>query len=170
LKAQKDPLTFVEVADQVTRKMDGVHFLLAGDGVLAEEVRKRVAKMKHPDRFHSLGWVRNTAQLLAQLDLVVLTSLWEGVPRVIPESTIAGVPVIASDIDGNREVIFPGRNGALAEPRNAESFTSRVIDALESSEKVDPKLTEEFKREFDIDQMVRLQEELYCNLTSYVAV
>jgi glycosyltransferase involved in cell wall biosynthesis len=104
------------------------------------------------------------------LDLVVLTSLWEGLPRVIPEATIAGVPVIASDIDGNREIIHPGRNGALAIPGNALDFAAKIEQALNQSWTVDPQLAANIREEFDIDRMVRLQEDLYCNLTSYVSV
>lgn len=170
LKEQKDPLSFVEIADRVTQQLPDIHFVLAGDGELAKAVMQRAAKMKHPDRFHHLGWVRNTAEFLAQLDLAVLTSLWEGLPRVIPECTIAGLPIIASNIEGNREVIREGKNGFLAQPRDVADFTAKIVKMLEHRAKVDSELGKEFKHEFDIDRMVRKQEELYCKLSSYAAV
>jgi glycosyltransferase involved in cell wall biosynthesis len=166
LKPQKDPVTFVHAADIVTRKNPSTHFVLTGDGVLRPRVAKEIAKMKYPERFHLLGWTRNVPEILADLDLVVLTSLWEGLPRIIPEAAISGVPMIASNIEGNREVITEGRNGALAEPSNAEDFARKILQALEQNWKVDPTASREFAAEFDIRNMVRKQEELYLNLSS----
>ncbi len=170
LKPQKDPLTFVAAADLVTRKLPDVHFVLAGDGDLRDAVLRRIGRMRHADRFHFLGWIRNTEQLLSDLNLVVLTSLWEGLPRVIPESTVAGIPVIASDIEGNREIIHPGRNGVLAIPGNALDFAAKIEQGLQQSWTVDPQLSAQIRKEFDIDQMVRQQEELYCSLNSLLHV
>ncbi|MGH9905151.1 MAG: glycosyltransferase [Pyrinomonadaceae bacterium] len=47
-----------------------------------------------------LGWRREIPEILANVDLVVLPSLWGGLPRVIPEASVAGVPVIASNAIG----------------------------------------------------------------------
>ena len=105
-------------------------------------------------------------QVLANLDLLVLTSLWEGLPRVIPEAGIAGVPVIASNVDGNREIIIEGRTGMLAEPRNPRDFADKIVQALKENLKVDPALSRQLQHEFDIREMVRLQEELYLKLAA----
>jgi glycosyltransferase involved in cell wall biosynthesis len=166
LKPQKDPLTFVEAADIVSRKMNSVKFLLIGDGDLADAVMRRVGKMRYGYNFKHLGWRREIPEILANLDLVVLPSLWEGLPRIIPEATIAGVPVIASDIDGIREIIFEGRNGALAAPQNAEDFAEKILTALDENWKVDPDLSQEIQHEYDIREMVRQQEALYLKLAS----
>ncbi len=123
LKLQKDPVTFVEAADLVTRKNRDVKFLLFGDGELAGAVKRSMEKMKYPRSFQHMGWTRDVPQVLANLDLLVLTSLWEGLPRVIPEAGIAGVPVVASNVDGNREIISDGRNGSAG--RAAESARFR---------------------------------------------
>jgi glycosyltransferase involved in cell wall biosynthesis len=164
LKSQKDPLTFVDAADIVTRKMSNVRCFLFGDGELANAVARRVMKMRNPHSFHHAGWIRNVPEILANLDLVVLTSLWEGLPRVIPEATIAGVPVVASNIEGNREIIFDGRNGVLAEPRNAQDFAEKIIRVLKEGWEVDPDLSRQIQHDFDIREMVRKQEELYLQL------
>jgi glycosyltransferase involved in cell wall biosynthesis len=164
LKPQKDPLTFVEAADLVTQKRSDAFFFLIGDGELRPQVQKRVSRMKHPERFQLLSWRRDIPELLASLDLTVLTSLWEGLPRVIPEATIAGVPVIASDIEGNREIVHEGRNGALAQPRNAPDFAERIIAALQNQWTVDPVFSGQICEEFNIDRMVSRQQDLYLNI------
>jgi len=166
LKLQKDPVTFVEAADLVTRKNSNVKFLLFGDGDLADTVMRSVAKMKYPRSFRHLGWRRDVPEILANLDVLVLTSLWEGLPRVIPEAGIAGVPVVASNVDGNREIIFEGRNGTLAEPRDPRDFAAKIVQALKENWKVDPVLSRQLQHEFDIREMVHLQEELYLKLAT----
>jgi glycosyltransferase involved in cell wall biosynthesis len=164
LKAQKDPLTFVDAVDRASRKFLNSKFILFGDGELADAVGRRAKKMRYPENFLHAGWTRDVPTVLASLDLLVLTSLWEGLPRVIPEATIAGVPVIASNIDGNREIIFEGRNGTLAEPRNPQDFADKIVEALKEGWKVDPELSRQIQHEFDIREMVRKQEELYLKL------
>lgn len=166
LKPQKDPLTFVEAADLVTRKRPDACFFLIGDGELRPLVQDRVSRMKHPDRFQLLSWRQDIPDLLASLDLTVLTSLWEGLPRVIPEATIARVPVIASDIEGNREIVHQGRNGALVPPRDAAGFSDKIIAALQDRWTVDPVLSSQICDEFNIDRMVAQQQDLYLSLQS----
>lgn len=169
LKTQKDPLTFVDAADRASRKFLNSKFILFGDGELADAVARRAKKMRYSENFLHAGWTRDVPTVLASLDLLVLTSLWEGLPRVIPEATIVGVPVIASNIDGNREIVFEGRNGILAEPRNPQDFADKIVEALKEKWKVDPELSRQIQHEFDIREMVRKQEELYLKLLKPVA-
>ncbi len=164
LKPQKDPVTFVEAADLVTQQMGDVYFILIGDGELRDQVLQRAAGMKEPSRFLHVGWKRNVQQLIGNLNVMVLTSLWEGVPRVIPEALIAGVPVIASDIDGNREILSKGNYGELAEPRNARDFADKIIHALSNYRTVDAKSRKNIQSEFSIQNMVEQQEKLYLSL------
>lgn len=166
LKPQKDPLTFVRAADLVTSELPDVHFVLAGDGELHEQVLDSVRQMKHPDRFHLLSWRRDIPELLAELNISVLSSRWEGLPRVIPEATIAGVPVVASDIDGNREVVVQGKNGELARVGDASDFAEKILAGLHERWRVDAGLQKHIQSEFDIDGMVSQQQDLYLDLLS----
>jgi glycosyltransferase involved in cell wall biosynthesis len=166
LKAQKDPITFVDAADIVSRKEPNVKFLLFGDGEMAESVHRRAEKLQHRHCFLHAGWTRDVAEVFANVDLLIVPSLWEGLPREIPEATIAGVPVIASDVDGNREVIFQGRNGMLAEPHNPEDFAQKILQALDEEWKVDPELSRQIQHEYDIREMLHQEEAVYLKLTS----
>ncbi|MEZ5947920.1 MAG: glycosyltransferase [Planctomycetaceae bacterium] len=68
-------------------------------------------------------------ELLQALDMVVHTSQWEGLARVLPQALIAGKPVISYDIDGAREVVLPGRTGLLV-PRNDLAALERALVEL----------------------------------------
>ena len=166
LKPQKDPLTFVEAAAMVVRKSRSARFLLFGDGEMADAVTRRAAKILSASHFSRPGWTNNIPDVLANLDALVVPSLWEGLPRIIAEATIAGVPVVASPVDGIREIVFEGRNGLFAEPQNAEDFAEKILQVLDDDFHVEPDLSRQIQHEYDIREMVRHLEALYLRVAS----
>jgi glycosyltransferase involved in cell wall biosynthesis len=170
LKPQKDPLTFAKTADRVLNQRNDVYFVLVGDGLLRGAVTRYRKKMKHADRFLMIGWRRDIANILGQLDVLVMTSLWEGLPRILVEAAAARVPAIASDIDGNREIILKSRNGILAQPRNVSDFAQKIIQLLSERPHVDAETVGQIGQEFNIDEMVCKQEKLYLNLISSLSI
>src|SRR5205085_12623317 len=85
LRPQKDPLTFVEAAALVAKKDSDVMFLMCGDGELCEAIARGAEKNLTRENFQQIGWQTGIPEFLVNLDLLVLPSLWEGLPRVIPE-------------------------------------------------------------------------------------
>lgn len=164
LKPQKDPVTFVRAADLVMRKRKDVLFVLAGDGELRKDVTRAIQATQNPAAFRMLGWNFDILRLYSALDLVVLTSRWEGLPRVIPEATICRVPLVVSDIDGHREIVLERINGALAEPGDPADFAERIVQALDEHWTVDEAYARQVAADFDIRDMVTKQEQLYLKL------
>jgi glycosyltransferase involved in cell wall biosynthesis len=166
LKPQKAPLDFVEVAARVALVRPEAEFLMAGDGELRPAVEERARQLGLAGRLHLLGWRRDVPRVMAALDVVVLTSLWEGLPRVVPEAVAAGRPVVATAIDGTAEILHDGENGFVCPPHDCEGLAARVLRLL-----ADPLLgrrvaetARPILEEFDIDVMVREQERLYHRL------
>ncbi len=166
LKPQKAPLDFVEVARLVARELPAARFLVAGDGEMRSAVKARVRAAGLEGRFHLPGWRRDLPRVMAALDVLVLTSLWEGLPRVIPEGIAAGVPVVATAVDGTTDILVDGVNGMVCPPGDITGMAGRVVLLLR-----DPVLGGRLAGrargvlpEFDIDGMVRAQEELYLDL------
>jgi glycosyltransferase involved in cell wall biosynthesis len=166
LKPQKAPLDFVAAAARVAAVRLDARFVVAGDGELRDEVEDRVAAAGLGGRFHLLGWRRDIPRLMAGLDVVVLTSLWEGLPRVVPEAIAAGRPIVATAVDGTGEILRDGVNALVTAPRDPEGIATRILRLL-----ADPSLGEAISAraqpllaEFDIDAMVRAQEDLYRRL------
>jgi len=110
----------IQAATQVVRSEPGVRFLLVGDGLLAEPLRQQIAAAGLDLHFQFTGLVppQRIPELLAAMDIVVHTSLREGLARVLPQALIAGKPVVSYDIDGAREVVIPDETGYLVPPRN----------------------------------------------------
>ena len=105
----------------------------------------------------------NLPGLLAAASVAVLTSHHEGLPRAVVESLAAGVPVVATAVDGTPEVIRPGVNGELVPPGDPEALARAVADLLDDDERrarMAAAATEGLD-DFDLDHMVRDLEELY---------
>ncbi len=165
-KPQKSPLDFVKIASEVLKKAKKAHFIMVGDGELREEVEEERERRSLKERLHLLGWRRDMPAIMKALDVLVLPSLWEGLPRVIPEAMASGKPVVASSIDGAKDIIRDGETGFLALPHDIERFSSRVCLLLEDQRLCQRMVQESQKclHEFDIDAMVRQQEDLYNSI------
>jgi glycosyltransferase involved in cell wall biosynthesis len=165
LKPQKAPLDYVEVAHLVLQEKDA-YFILVGDGILRATVEKQMAALGLGGRLKLLGWRRDIAEILAATDIFVLTSLWEGLPRVLPQAMIMGIPIVATKVDGTPEAVIDGVNGFLVEPHDLKGMAEKIVYFLSHSEKAVEmgKQGKEMVEEFDIGKMVSEQEKLYLSL------
>jgi len=166
LKPQKSPLDFAQVASLVRREVPDARFLLAGDGDLKDALLREVDRLGIDDVFFPLGWRDDVPGLMKSSRVVVLTSKWEGLPRVIPQAKAVGRPVVATAVDGSVEAIRDGIDGYLCSPGDVGSMADRVIRLLKDKDLAD-RMGREGNRvvdEFDQDTMVRKQEELYERL------
>jgi glycosyltransferase involved in cell wall biosynthesis len=166
LKSQKNPLDFVRLAEQVGKRVPGARFLLAGDGELKSDLIHEIDERGLAGSLFLLGWREDVPALMKRSQVVVLTSLWEGLPRVIPQAMAAGRPMVANAVDGSAEAIRDGVDGYLCQPGDVKTMADRVCELLLDPEKAEA-MGEAGKVaavEFDQDVMVRQQEELYEKL------
>ena len=166
LKPQKAPLDFVEAAARIASVRPEASFVMVGDGPLRPQIEARARSLGIASRLHLLGWRRDVPDLLAAFDVAVLTSLWEGLPRVVPEAIAAGRPIVATAIDGTAEILRDGETALLAPPGDPGAVANQVLRLLD-----DPALARRIASAarpllagFDIDWMVREQERLYGRL------
>jgi len=130
LSDQKDPTTFVRAANAVVAEVPEARFVMVGHGPLRRQAERLVADLGLQDRFLFTGARNDVPTILRSFDVFLLTSLWEGMPLVIPQAMACGVPVVASTADGNRELIREGENGLLAPPRSPDEFARAVVRLL----------------------------------------
>lgn len=167
-KPQKSPVDFVEAAAKTIEEIPEAHFFIAGDGELRPQIEAKIAETKISDRFHLLGWRRDVPDLLAALDVLALSSLYEGLPRVIPQAMAAARPVVATDVDGSPEALYDGKTGFLVKPNDPSGMAAKIIEILRDSQmkKSMGEAGRALVAEFDIYKMVKQQEELYLKLLS----
>lgn len=168
-KPQKAPLDFVEVAEMVHRAFPGVEFVMVGDGILMDEVRRAVSLKGFEEVFHLLGWREDVAEVVDVFDVFVLTSLWEGLPMVHAEAMCRSKPIVATRVDGTPEVVVEGENGFLGPPRDVRGLAERVIRLLED-DMLRKKMGETGKKmvspRFTMDRLVSEVDSLYARLLS----
>ncbi len=170
MKAQKAPLDFVRVAAKVAAKRPDTQFLFVGDGELRGAMEAEIARLDLAKSFRLAGWRRDVPAVMRCLDVFVLTSLWEGLPRVYLEALAGGVPVVGTRVDGAAEVVQDGVNGYLLAPGDVQGMADRVIALL-----ANPTMAADMGRkgaslppEFDIHDMVRRQEQEYGRLLAAI--
>jgi glycosyltransferase involved in cell wall biosynthesis len=126
LKPQKAPLDFVRMASRVRAASPCVRFFVAGDGELRPQMEDEISRLALGGVCQLLGWRRDVRALLGALDVLVLTSLWEGLPRVVLEAMVAAKPIVATRVDGTPEAVEEGVNGFLADPHDVDGLANRV--------------------------------------------
>ncbi len=159
----------IEAASQVVQANPNVRFLFIGDGILTEQYTETIRKAGLQDYFHLTGLVppARIPELIGAMDVVVHTSLREGLARVLPQGLIAGKPVVSYDVDGAREVVLTGETGYLLPPKSIEPLADALIE-LAGDEELRLRLGGEGRRrftdQFRHEEMTRQLRELYERL------
>jgi len=127
LKPQKDPLTFARASCRIAPRLRSAHFWIAGDGPLRQQVEQIAAASALTDRLRVLGWRRDVDELLAAADVMVLSSRFEGLPMAVLRAMAAGLPVVATAVDGTPEAVDHGRTGLLVAPGDREALAAAML-------------------------------------------
>jgi len=167
MKPQKAPLDFAETAARAHALNPSTRFFFAGDGEQMPDVRSRVEADGLQDVVKLLGWRDDVPDLLHAMDAFLLTSRFEGLPRVLLQAMAAGRPVVATAVDGTPEVVETGVTGLLAQPGDTAGL-ARHLDRLARDGGLRAALTEKASArlgdEFDIRKMVTDLDGLYADL------
>ncbi|MFA4986782.1 MAG: glycosyltransferase family 4 protein [Candidatus Brocadiia bacterium] len=107
----------------------GMSLAIAGSGEDETSLRKLASSLGITGQVTFAGEVAQVSDFLRGLDLYVQPSRWEGLPYAIMEAMAAGVPVVAADVNGVREVVLNGVTGMLVPPENPEALASAILDA-----------------------------------------
>ncbi|MDI3542907.1 MAG: hypothetical protein PWP57_510 [Candidatus Atribacteria bacterium] len=110
---------------ELTKRCNSAHLLLVGKGERMETLQKRVEKEQIP-RVYFLGYRRDVPQILKETDIAALVSRHEGLPKCIMEAMAMGLPVVASDVRGNRDLVEDGRTGFLVELGDIPGLTKAL--------------------------------------------
>lgn len=133
LYEQKQPLILPAIADELLALscagQQRWRLLITGTGPLEARLRAAVAQSRAADRVSFAGWQPEPHRVFPGADLVLQPSLWEGLPLTLIEAQAAGVPVVASNIKGNREALT-SQTGILCEAQNAAAYAQALAGLL----------------------------------------
>jgi glycosyltransferase involved in cell wall biosynthesis len=152
----KNPTLMVQVA----KALPEISFIMAGGGDMLEEIRASA-----PINLSVIGWTDAT-EFWSQIDVAISTSDNEGMPIALIEAQLAGIPVIATDVGSNAEVIEDGVTG-LVTAKNLESLVA-AVQKLRS----DPTMRASMevaargrsREEFGMDRMIEAHQKLYSDV------
>lgn len=162
----KDPMAFIGVAELVLERFPGSRFVIVGDGPMRYEVERRIAGSGASSRIILAGNRNDVERLLPALDVFLITSRSEGLPRGMLEALAAGVPVVSTDVGGVCELLTGERNGLIRPVGDVKGLADAVCGILAS-----PELPGRLLRNVDTDlepfsaeKMVADLKELYLSM------
>lgn len=167
LHRQKGITFLLKAAKKICKAFPEVKIIIVGGGPLRSKLEREAQRLGLEEEVLFMGEKEDVAKFLSIFDVFVLPSLWEGLPYVLIEAAIFGKPVVATDVDGVREVIENGETGILVPTRDPEALSQAVIHFLQDKEyalKLSQKINENVPPRFTLSRMVAQIQALYLRL------
>jgi len=163
LSEQKGQRDLLAAAAEVVRKDARARFVLVGDGDLRPALEAQAAALGLGERVLFAGHRTDVPSVLAALDVVCISSTYEGTPLALFEAMAAGRPIVSTAVDGCREVLEDGRTALLTPTRDPGALAEALLRVLEGTalrrQLADAAAAE--SRRYDIAECVRQIEALY---------
>jgi glycosyltransferase involved in cell wall biosynthesis len=143
-----------------------VYCSIIGDGPELESLTKEVVVQQLQDTVGFLGKQEQAVGLMPAFDVLVLPSLWEGLPNVIMEAMAQGIPVIATNVGGVPELIQTEVTGLLIEPQNVDALVQAIVTMCDPSvrEPMGMSAKSSIAQQFTLETMVEQYDQLYISL------
>jgi glycosyltransferase involved in cell wall biosynthesis len=161
---QKDYPTFLAAAARVAAALPDVDFVIVGDGALRADLETTARRLGIAERVRFFGLRHDVPAVLAGVDVLALTSRWEGLPNVVIEAMATGAVVVATDVGGCRELIASGETGMLVPPGNPEAVADALLGVLADPERAARQAVaarRRIEREFTLAAMVEKTSRVY---------
>lgn len=164
LDYQKNFPLFLEVAAEVSAQLPQTIFVIAGEGPHQASLEEQSRKLGIAERVRFLGFVKEMPEFYQSLDLLLLTSHFEGTPLTILEAMATGIPVVASQVDGVEDVLQEGQEAILVPPGRKDLFVKGVCQLLENQslwQHFSKAGEEKVRQSHSVEVMTRQVESLY---------
>ncbi len=125
---------FLDAARLVLQSCPDLLFLIIGDGELRQELEEYASSLGIAENIVFLGFRRDLPTIYADLDIVALSSLNEGLPVSVIEAMAAAKPIVATCVGGVPELLDEGRHGIIVPPSNSEKLANGILEILDNPE------------------------------------
>jgi glycosyltransferase involved in cell wall biosynthesis len=130
LDPQKGLGDLIEAASLVAPRVPQAQFLIVGEGPERSRIERDIAARRLGDRVHLAGWRADIPAIMVAGSLLVLSSHWEGLPNVVLEAMAAGLPVVATRVEGVDELVIEAQTGLLVAPRSPKQLAAAIEQML----------------------------------------
>ncbi|WP_407856505.1 glycosyltransferase [Enterococcus hailinensis] len=151
LSEQKNPMLFMKIAKELINKNNSYHFIWVGDGPLMADTKRFIQENDIEDNIHLFGYREDSELIVAGYDIFLITSLYEGLPYAPIEAMRAGVPIIATNVVGNQELINQSENGYLIELNEINNIFEVFKNTFVLQKK---SIQVEFERNYSLSRMI----------------
>jgi glycosyltransferase involved in cell wall biosynthesis len=161
---QKRVKDLIWAADLLKVIRDDVHLLIIGDGPHRDRLERYRKQVQISDRVHFLGTRNDVPRFMPHFDCLWLASAYEGMPNAVMEAMACGVPVVATDIPGNRDLVIHGETGYLVPKGDRAGIarhTNRLLDDAALAQRLGANGRERIANEFSVERMVAAYATLY---------
>jgi sugar transferase (PEP-CTERM/EpsH1 system associated) len=163
----KDQATLLRAVRLIASVMPEVRLDIVGDGSARPALEQLTDSLQLRGHVRFLGFRSDVSECLAQADLFVLSSLKEGISLTLLEAMATGLPIVATDVGGNREVVSHGETGLLVPAQSPELLAAAIQTILgqpELARRMGAAGRQRVEAQFDLRQVVRQYEEMYVAL------
>jgi sugar transferase (PEP-CTERM/EpsH1 system associated) len=130
LSPEKDQRTMLAAFHHVLAEIPDARLIVAGDGPCAVELHEEAAKLGLSGRVEFLGQCSNVPEVLKRMSIFTLSSTTEGLSMTVLEAMAAGLPIVATDVGGNRELVQPPECGLVVPARDPRALGQAYIELL----------------------------------------
>lgn len=155
----------IEAFAQVKKQIPNCLLLFAGDGELRDSLERQACELGCGDSVRFLGRIDNMPEFYSAIDVFILSSVAEGLPRAIVEAMAASVPVIGADAGGIPEILDNGKYGFLVASKNSNALAKAMIKAAQMPENEKIELVKSAKQNvydnFRHSVVIKREEKIY---------
>ncbi len=167
LHTQKGHRYLLAAAAELVKLHPALKFVIIGDGELRGELEQEAARLGVAANVIFAGARTDIAAQLRAMDIFVLPSLWEGLPLVLLEAMAAGLPIVATGVDGVKEILTDGKNALLVPPGNPielQRGIEKVLGDAGLRKRLAGEAVKTVREKFSVGRMVRETEDVYRSL------
>ncbi|NIM91038.1 MAG: glycosyltransferase [Candidatus Aminicenantes bacterium] len=167
LHRQKGIPYLLKAAKTISQVFPRIKILIVGGGPLEQKLERMARRWGVKEYVWFMGERKDAQDLTSLFEVFVLPSLWEGLPYVLMEASVLGKPIVATDVDGNREIIEDGKTGILVPARDPEKLAEAIIRLLRDkglASKLAERAKEAVPLKFKLSRMVEETQDLYLKL------
>lgn len=160
---RKRQIWLMEALKDVLISNPNFHILLPGKDSMNGKCQEMAKNLKLDKQIHFLGFRKDIPKLLNISDLAITTSMQEGLPVNVMEAIYVGIPVVATDCRGNRDLIKNNKNGYIVGLNDQKEFSNKVIKVYEFSKentdkikKYDKEIIQDYLLDNVIDKIIKI--------------